>query len=364
VSTHTSGLAPRWASPPGQTIASALRERGWEPKRLAPCLDLDADQIDALLAGNLAITIRLARGLSDALGGSTEFWMAREAQYHDDLDRVAADRWAEALPTRDMSSWGWIRKPGSWQERIVECLEFFGVDDLATFEGHLGDELDATHFRASMTYNIEAGSAAVWFRACELVADSVSGLAATYDPDAFRTVLAQVKQLTREKDPRRFVPALTDLCASAGVAVVVVRAPKGCPASGAARTYSGRPLIQLSGRHLSDDHFWFTFFHEAGHVALHDLDVPIVDVLDEDVDERDEEEANDFASEWLIGGSLARAEATTRRDIIRVAHECGVSPGIVVGQLQHAGRIGHNQHNGLKRRFSWQGASLEIGHRS
>ncbi len=27
--------------------------------------------------------------------------------------------------------------------------------------------------------------------------------------------------------------------------------------------------IRLSLRHKTDDHLWFTFFHEAGHILLH-----------------------------------------------------------------------------------------------
>ena len=39
--------------------------------------------------------------------------------------------------------------------------------------------------------------------------------------------------------------------------------------SGATR-WVGVPIIQLGLRHKSDDQFWFSFFHEAGHV----LNVP------------------------------------------------------------------------------------------
>ena len=55
----------------------------------------------------------------------------------------------------------------------------------------------------------------------------------------------------------------------------------------------------MSGRYLSDDHFWFTFFHEAGHLLLHKAIGPIIE--ERDISSKTmEEEANTFASEMLM----------------------------------------------------------------
>ncbi len=359
VTAEVAGLAPRWASPPGETIASALRGRDIGLADAADALALTVDQMPALLDGALPITTELARALSTTVGGSAEFWIAREAQYHDDRARVKADRWAQSLPVNEMASWGWIRHPSTWQERIIKCLDFFDIDDTTQFQDRWGTELDATHYRTSPSFNVETGPAAVWFRACELAADSIEGMP-TFTPAAFARALSSVKPLTRLQNPRDFIPALVSLCASAGVAVAVVRAPQGCPASGAARLYRQRPLIQLSGRHLSDDHFWFTFLHEAGHVINHSLGSPFLDVLDDHQDSKEEVEANEFASEWIMGRPHDYAGSVASRAVIRLAHENGVAPGLVVGQLQHTGRIEQSQLNTLKRRFRWDGPTLEM----
>ena len=73
--------------------------------------------------------------------------------------------------------------------------------------------------------------------------------------------------------------------------------------------------------------------------------------------EFEEEEANSFAARTLIPADF-QVELTSlpinQRAVIRLAVRLGVSPGIVVGQLQHLDRIGHEQLNGLKRRYRWQ----------
>ena len=71
----------------------------------------------------------------------------------------------------------------------------------------------------------------------------------------------------------------------------------------------------------------------------------------------EEEEANVFAADTLIPPEY-RAELDRLKPqgvpVMRFAREVGISPGIVVGQLQHQGRIGFDQLNNLKRRYEWR----------
>ena len=354
---HASGLAPRWASAPGETITSAMRERSLGDDELASQLGLDPGTVRDLLAGELPITVSLARNLAATIGGSTEFWLAREAQYADDLARVRADKWSEAFPIQSMAQQGWISRPKDWHERIDACLAFFDVADPDDWEEKYGNQVENAHFRTSPTYSLGAAATAAWFRAADRIADPTP-LRQAFDKASFTRALSEVRELTRVKDPDKFLPELRERCARAGVYVVVVAAPDGCPASGAARTFHGRPLIQLSARHLTDDHLWFSFFHEAGHVLLHGLDDPFVDVLDADSQDDREREANEFAAEWLFPNTSLKRGHLGRRDIIRSAVVNGVAPGIIVGQLQHRGLIPRGHFNGLKRRYQWNGPNL------
>ena len=115
-------------------------------------------------------------------------------------------------------------------------------------------------------------------------------------------------------------------------------------------------MILLSFRHLSDDHFWFTFFHEAGHLLLHG-DRPLFIDGEDDVSSAEELEANQFAEETLVPPDRRDemlALPIKARAIIRFARAIGVSPGIVVGQLQFHKKIRPNQLNVLRRRYAWE----------
>jgi len=115
-----------------------------------------------------------------------------------------------------------------------------------------------------------------------------------------------------------------------------------------------KALIILSLRHTSDDHFWFTFFHEAGHILLHSKKQVFIDEAKQSLD-AEEEEANQFADNQLTPKSqlkkFLQRGVFTAAAIKDFANQVDVSPGIVVGKLQHEGFIEIKNHNKLKRKF-------------
>ena len=135
------------------------------------------------------------------------------------------------------------------------------------------------------------------------------------------------------------------LCNEAGVALVWVKPLPKARVSGAAWWLSPRkPVIALSARHKSDDHLWFSLFHEAAHILFHSKKRVFVDG-DKDGENEDEAEANDWAARtsWypsLLGSvSLPPARiGSARKASSCFADEQGIAPGIVVGRLQHEGR--------------------------
>jgi HTH-type transcriptional regulator/antitoxin HigA len=180
---------------------------------------------------------------------------------------------------------------------------------------------------------------------------------APYDDDCVRAKLKQIRSLTLEPS-EVFQPELVRLGARCGVAVVFV------PELPKIRTWGTtywltpvKALIQLSLRYRSDDHLWFTFFHEAGHILLHGKRDVFIEASESEERDEKEEEADKFAADWLISPSDWRRIAGCVRyskDMIReFAAELGIAPGIVVGRLQHDGYLPPSHCNELKRRFEW-----------
>lgn len=363
--TSAQEFRPRWASPPGESIKDAYEEHGLSPSAFAVSIGLDPSYLPELLAGSEPISIDLARRIVNSIGGSVEFWLARDGQYRDNLSRIEADDWATNFPIVQMASLGWIDRPNDWQSQIEVCFDFFNVNDLQEWRTRYGSILENAKLRTSNKVTSNPSAVAAWLRQAEIEANRIH--CAAWNPEEFRKALSEIRRLTRVSDPKRFLPLLQSICSNSGVAVVTVRTPPGCPASGAVwRSTAQVPLIALSARYLSDDHFWFTFFHEAGHLLMHDPTNLFVDEFEKEntrPSSHEEIEADAFATNILMPKS-ARKELSKGRPtpalLHRLAREGEVSTGILVGQLQYRGNIGFNSvFNKLKKRYRWNGSSLE-----
>ena len=356
-------FSPDWVSPPGDTIAAILEERGLTRDELAKAISWGHGEVDNLICGYAAITADVARRLANVVGSTASFWTKREARYRRDLERFECEAastasldWLKSVPAKELCDLGWIRPAVGRAAAAAACFQFFGVPGVDEWIQAYNDTLQAIAFRTSKSLVSEPGAVASWLRQGEILASEIE--CQRLDTKKFRNELVGIRALTREGDPAKFMPELAKRCAACGVAVVLLRAPKQCRASGAVRFLAaGKPMLLLSGRHLSDDHLWFTFYHEAGHLILHGDKLIFVDNLDDDpVSNRDEDEANQFAAELLVPSEhheeMLRLRAN-KMDVMRFARRIGVSRGVVVGQFQHSGVIKRDQLNGLKHWFRW-----------
>lgn len=349
---------PDWTSSPGETILDILEERKISLTDFAQQMGQTLAESKALVEGRTALTIGNARKLEEYFGASVQFWMTRDYQYRQDFAKLQLEieqrSWLKELPVSDMIKFGWIWPVPHPKDEVTAFLDFFGVDSISDWKESLSKLEAQVAFKLSQTYDSQPASLLAWLRQGEIEANKIS--CSSWNKEEFRKSLGKIRKLTRIKDPNLFLPKLKDLCSACGVAVAIVRSPSGCRASGAARFISSdKALIMLSFRYLSDDHFWFSFFHEAAHLVLHDEknlhlegdDIPKTDL---------EMEANQFAENFLIPleyhSSLIKIPANYKA-IIKFANKIGISPGIVVGQLQRKKILGYSQMNFLKRRFEW-----------
>ena len=357
-------FSPDWVSAPGDTIATILAKRGVSERDFAVRIKRTLKEVEALIRGRAPITADIARELAAVLGSTESFWERREASYRQGLERLRAEcsqpesaDWLNEFPVQEMVERGWVDPVSDTTDTVEACFRFFGVSSVGSWRESYRDPLESAVFRTSKSFASHPGAVAAWFRRAEILAAEIK--CGAWDAVRFEMALHDIRPLTRWRDPSAFIPELTKRCAESGVAVVVLRAPDMCKASGACLFLSAsRPLILLSGRHLADDHFWFTFFHEAGHLILHGNNYIFVDDGGsvEEFSDGEEEEANNFAANILVPPEhQAEFERLTSNKlaVMRFAVRVGVSKGIIVGQLQNRNIIGHNMLNGLKQRYTW-----------
>lgn len=359
-------FAPDWASPPGDTIADLLEERGWSQQELAQRLDYSEKHVSQLINGKVPLTDDAAARLASVLGASVGFWLKREAQYREQLAKLDAEErfaawqpWLDELPVRDMMQHGWIAKrrvdAASKPGIVKECLAYFCVaspDGWRTRYGGLQHQ-----FRRSRADQSNLGAIAAWLRMGEIAAEKHTG--PRYDEAKFREALREMRSLT-VLPPKEFGPHLEALFRDAGVIFELVPAIKCSYVSGVARWLDAdRPLIQLSAFGSFNDRFWFTLFHEAAHILLHGKSrksresVFLDDPAGRTSTSMQEREANDWAGDWLIPPQhkWVLTQLRDKSAVVDFAHQLGIHPGIVVGRLQHDRIIQPSWMNNLKDRF-------------
>lgn len=345
---------PDWAVPPGATVRALMHRKGVTTRDLSGGLRTTAEDTENLLDGNYAINAEIAEGLAGMVGGSLDFWMTREAQYRASVERVeVAKSWSTLFPLAEMVRMGWISSTADQLTQIHACLAFFGVGTTDEWFHKYSNAKDQAAFRTTCKFESSDGAVLAWLRKGELEAQKQASR--KWNRQELQNQLPSLRALTRLPEPEKFVPQLQDVLNKSGVRIVIVRPTKGCKAHGATFFSKGQPVILLSVRYLSDDQFWFTVFHEIGHLVLHSETKRFVEGDGSAVGD-EEDEANEFATSTLIPKERLKELQTlgvNGRAVMRFAKDIGIAPGIVVGQMQHRKLLTFAQLNNLKQRYKW-----------
>jgi plasmid maintenance system antidote protein VapI len=260
-------------SPPGDTILETIETLGMSQVELAERLGKPKEVVNKLIKGTEPISSATAYKLQMALGIEAGFWINRESRYRYQLflrkkekENEQQKTWLKRFPLRQLKANNLIPKSATTSENLDALLAFFGVGSVEQWERiYMAQEVSVA-FRISLASTKCPYALSTWLRLGEKQA---TGLAlADYNKVDFRSSLDSIKELAFQQSVD-FQLRLQETCATSGVAVVFTPNLPKAPVSGATRWYRGNPLIQLSGRYKTDDHFWCTFFHEAAHVLLH-----------------------------------------------------------------------------------------------
>ena len=366
--------SPDYAVPPGDTLLEVIESLGITQAELAERTGRPTKTINEIVKGKSAITPETALQLERVLGVPASFWNNLEQNYQTALARAAERqrlerqiKWLEGIPVRPMIELNWVEEHREAVGQLQAILSFFGVASIEAWQELWGGVRRATAFRQSLAYQSDFAVVAAWLRKGELEGRTIQ--CQPFDAPRFREILMEARWLTA--NPQAVPHKLVTLCASAGVAVAFVPELPRLRLWGATRWLTPeKALIQLSLRYKSDDHLWFTFFHEAAHILLHGKrlvfveNIPVGDHPDQDDktptpqgSEAQESQANKFAADFLIPPDryveFVEAGSKSCVAIQTFAKDLGIAPGIVVGRLQHDGVIPYSSCNGLKARFRW-----------
>ncbi|MBF0432567.1 MAG: HigA family addiction module antidote protein [Fibrobacteria bacterium] len=350
---------PDYPLHPGELLYDTLEGRGISQKSFAEKTGISQKHINLITSGKTLISPDTAIKFERVLGIKAYIWNKIDAEYR--LYRARQEEvrelkknieWSKKFPLAALKKKGcFFDEPKTPVECVNALLVFLGVGSRSGYQNKY-EKLEI-QFRESPTFTSQSESVIAWLRIGEIQAEKIE--TAEYNKKKFLKNLQILRGLTCE-DPKNFEPKMVQLCSEAGVALVFVpELPKTHISGATFWVNQSKAAIILSLRHKSDDHFWFSFFHEAGHVYLHSKKGYIVDTKDKTKNEI-EKEANSFAAATLLPTRVYQqfiynTPRITEKAILDFSRRINIAPGIVVGRLQNEGRIEYRWHNGLKRKF-------------
>lgn len=348
---------PDYAIAPGRTLLETIETLGIDQNELAERTGLTSKTINQIIKGKAPLTQQTAMLLERVTSVPARIWNNLECNYREQLARIASQKqleqqldWLKAIPTKELIARGAISATSDRVTLLDQTLKFFGVANVEAWNEGWSDGQFA--FRKSHQAADNDGKLASWLRLAELHGQQLS--VSKYNKEQFGKIAKSMRDLTIA-DPDVFVPKLIDAFASAGVALCLVPEIPGARINGAAKWLSPhKALIAVNLRGKKSDIFWFTLFHEVGHILNDSKKETYIDVGYSD--DPQEKNANEFARDLLIppAHSQRLRSLRSRSDVIAFAKQITIAPGIVVGRMQHEKIIAYSYLNDLKDTLEWE----------
>lgn len=349
------GFDPDYAIPPGITLKEVMKSLDMSQKELALRTRLTVQSLNRIFKGKQPISYETANRLELVTGVSAKMWNNLEALYREQLAKIQQRSqlqkdlaWLKSMPTLEMIKRNVIEPDKDKVTLLKNTLKFFGVGSVAAWNDIW--QSPAIAARRSRCFETRPGPASVWIRLGELEAQKIQCKA--YNRERFQKAVENIRTLT-VKRPKNFLPEMTKYCSDSGVALALVPEMKKVPWSGATKWLSpNKAMIILSLRHKAEDQFWFSFFHEAGHV-LHDPKKDLY-INDGTKDDPREQKADIYAAQILIpkGYNFQISKLRSKTDVVLLAKQLDVSAGIVVGRYHHLTKK-WQFFKALIRKFDW-----------
>lgn len=332
---------------PAITLKEKLQEMKMSKKEFAVRTGKPENTIYAILSEESSITSEMAVLFENVTKIPASFWINKQARYNEYVARQKQQQaiedaweWAKQFPYAEMVKRNWVPETRNKNEKTQNLLLFFGIASHTGWEGlYMKANLKVAAY-TSLKFTHEAHAISAWLRQGELQAIAMEVPA--FNVKILKENIPQMRRLMVVQ-PNEFFPHLQKLCLEAGVKLLYTPSLPKVPLSGSTRWINETPVIQLTARYKQNDRFWFTFFHELGHIILHGKKYISLENIDfASADKAKEDEANEFAIKLTFTHEqekklLEKGQRITAQDIIDYAKQCDTHPAIIIGRLHHIG---------------------------
>lgn len=347
---------------PGETIADVLDERGLTQVELAARTGVTPAYISKVISGKKNISANFAMSLEYALGVPKSFWLNLQANYDAELleyneehtiteeEKNVRKKLSEVIKFLRESST--IPETQTVNDNILSLRNVFQVSNLCNLKALV----PSGAFRLSTCTTIEPYVLGAWLRICQMSARISHEK--QFSLDNLDLLIAKLKAIMVNENCDLQIE-LSSIMMEYGIDFSVVRNFRGAPVHGyISQKSENRYQMALTIRGSYADIFWFSIFHELGHIVNGDVlkTQKFIDIMEREQTNR-EIEADRFATNALINhDDYARFVGVgdySIASIIRFARSQNIMPYIVIGRLQKERRIPYTWYSEYKLRYKW-----------
>jgi addiction module HigA family antidote len=297
---------PDYAVHPGETLREKLNEINMTPKEFAVRTGKPEKTISKILNGKSSITPEMAVLFEKVSGIPADFWINKQARYNEYVARKEQEKnignaieWARKFPYTEIAKYGFIKATRKSLEKAEELLNFFGISKHTAWENIYFHQQTPLYFRISLKHNKNPYALSALLRIGEIRAGETE--VPVFDKKQLKSVLPRLKIIMKEQ-PDDFLHQIQNQCAAAGVKIVYVPQIKGTSVQGIVRWINNSPVILMTDRLKRYDIFWFSLFHEIGHIILHGnkKNIFLEEINRTEQKDQKEQEADNFAAQLLL----------------------------------------------------------------
>ena len=361
MATKTIGISHDLIIHPGETIGDILVEREISQAELAARTGVTPAYVCNVIAGKKDISAKFAFALEYALGVSKTFWMNLQANYDAELlecnalETITDEERTARRSLKDIVKYlresGKIPTKETVDDSILSLRKALQISNIA----NLKEIIPSGAFRISPKSKIDPYVMGAWIRLCQIAGEN-RHVQTEFDTEKIEEIVAKAKSVmcTAGESVQK---SLTELFGQYGIDFSVVRNFKGAPVQGyISKKKDGTYQMVLTIRGAYADIFWFSLFHELGHIVNGDV-CGTSSFIDYDENADIEIRANEFAGTKLIDPDEYKyfvEKGDYNLSAIRAfAASQKIRPYIVIGRLQREKRLDYNQYGSEKIRYKW-----------
>jgi HTH-type transcriptional regulator/antitoxin HigA len=355
---NVSGLSREFIIHPGETLKEVLEERGMSQKELALRTGVTEPHISSVINRQKAISIAFAKKLEYALGVDASFWINLQANYDKeladfkDINEISGEEFEIIKRVKSivkhLKQIGFIDPEAHGPMLVIQLRKLLNVSSLK----QIPEVSQAGAYRLAMGANVDPYVLFTWLRMCDLIADSQQ-IEQGLDTDKLKKKIPLLKELTFE-DVAGIQTRLKTYLAECGIKFSIVKHFRGAPVQGVIKKNDDGTLsLLMTIRRKFADIFWFTIFHEIGHIINGDIEDKLIDY--DFIEGESEDRADEFAANTLIDAekydNFVEKGCFSLLCIKRFCAEQDIPPYILIGRLQRDKHLKYYQYSAEKVRY-------------